>query len=114
MHPPPRPPPSRACHPQSKLQLSDGELHLLYRAFKRYLKQGAHISQERQHLQHQLAALLEAQADAAADLPTGGPASQAHTQAQRWLQVRVAPAARRTPPRGKCFPPSLHPPSQAR
>jgi len=44
---------------QSRLQLSDDGLLQLHRAFKRYLRQGARIAQERQQLQQQLAELLQ-------------------------------------------------------
>ena len=55
-------------------------------------KQGAHVAQERQHLQHQLAELLEPQAQAVAELAAGVPGYQAQEEAQRWLQVRAASA----------------------
>lgn len=115
------PPAAPAASPQAKVKLSDIQLRLLHRAFKRFVKQASpsptplnrqprlpaclippsvpallpqctSISQERQHLQHRLAEVQEAHAVAAADAAAGGLALCKHAEAQRWLEVRAPPA----------------------
>ncbi|KAL4442737.1 hypothetical protein ABPG77_006731 [Micractinium sp. CCAP 211/92] len=70
-----------------QMALPEENLHNVFKAYRRYLKQGARIAQERQHAQHQLAAVSEAVEKRAASLENGGSDLSMQAMSQHLLEA---------------------------